>query len=116
MKTLLKLILIASCLFSICYYSIVFASNKLSDKADIEMHNAANQLKNYYKIHGYFPEEINRFLKENNIETTVNFWPFSTEIKVYTHQDDTCDIEYFQAPFGPLAGVSLNREEFYYSE
>ena len=107
---------LAICLSLAEYYSIVFFSYKLSEKADVKMHIIARVLKEHFETHKTFPQNIDEFLQEQNLATGVAYGPFSTEIKVYVHEEESCSLEYLEVPFGPLAGMSFEGGDVYYIE
>lgn len=103
-------------LFVSGYYVMMFTSGKVNSMAEIEMFTIVGELKNYARTNGTLPENISEFMNKNNLLTKIKFGPFSTEIKIYIYDDETCDIEYLQVPFGPLAGINMEREELYFLE
>jgi len=107
---------LALCLPLSGYFFLVSAGNKLCEKADAEMHTIAENLREYAKIHDSFPKDIESFLEKEHLTTTISYWPYSTEIKIYCFEDDTCNLAYLQVPFGPLAGLQIDTGERYFTE
>ncbi len=118
MKLIRKISFSVAAIFALCisiYFALFYSAEKLDQLALSETKKIINEIGNYRKNNGRFPENVKQLMESKGLKTNIRFGVLSTNIKLFIH-DGSHLIEYHQAQFGPFHGYSFKTKEWYSTE